>query len=86
MYDVLRAEDFVPAEANMELDRTCKPIWVVRCSSANFMANTVAGPFVDMSYKEFSVFMRNAGMYVYWDLRDYRRLILIWRRAYLQIR
>lgn len=55
MHDVLGTEDFAPAEANIELDRMCGPIWTFGCSSTNFGTDMDARPFTDMARRKFSV-------------------------------
>lgn len=53
MHDALGAEDFVPADANVELDRICGPMWALRCPSAIFRADMDASPFLDMARRKF---------------------------------
>lgn len=55
MHNTLGAKHFVPAEANMEVDRMCGSIWAFGCFFAIFEIDTVAEPFGDMACREFNV-------------------------------
>lgn len=55
MHDAFGAEDFVLAEANMEVDRKCGPIWAFGCSSTNLVADMDARPFTDIARRNFNI-------------------------------
>lgn len=52
MHDALAAENFVPPEANIDLDRTCGLMWVLRLFCCQFLDEHACWPFADMACRE----------------------------------
>lgn len=67
MHDVLGAEDFAPAEANIELDRMCGPIWTFGCCSTNFGTDGCQTIYRYGPKEVQCPFIGNTSMNVQWD-------------------